>query len=854
MTDVEVREIDLAATETSVESNQLPVEITANESIVEGYKKEYSIVGDGLYASVSADDAPQWLLDIIDSVVGNGLANGLSSLSEARSSILQAISEIEIAKNQYQELINIDATIDGIIASRLESLNVTLDDKFATKLEVDSTYVKPYEAGVIAAEVLTASLEGGAIKSQIDRIDSAYTTLNNAYAGSMTTIQADLVNKTTGIASNAAATSQLNAYVGVTGVSAEDSTVLTGYMTDSHGIVGGAASEVANSIYYDSGVAKSKWEYNSNLYANGQWQNSGFGLASGSTGSEFWINANKFRVSDAAGSSTPVFSIDTVDRSAVFNGKVTFNGTPTTLESAVQNYVEQVQVGDKNINITDNLIPTTSLVADINNAGYQFISDPAKVLASGIDSFIEPQITLDSDDEVYSPYLDEVQYSYYYRFGIKGVANLNSFKITTISTSNTVAYGTVTIELDTAMSASYWYIVDGIINPTGGDALTYSGSIRDINGNKIGTVRNFALPSGTSKLILGWQYNCVISRMKIAKITADTQTGSLASIDYVNNTNETVAQNLGYSGWSGMVNAAASGSTIIDGGYINTDLLQANTIAADRLMSSTNNSTVWSGGGLVSSNFNGNASGDIGTPTAGFRLSSDAAGTTTDPTIYGAYIRGGTISGVNITSDTTIEGLTLIASNLYVVTDAGKKSKIVRSGVTSVSTRSVTHGSATGTVYAQNTGIYAYNSTTSDDTYKLTHYNTGNAPILMTSLYFEWVDGDDGGDGTSAHWNTYPYVALYLNGVKLWSRAISTAELPGYSYYDGAGNYYQATYYGYITVNIPLEGLNISAANADQLQVVAYGYSSESYYTTSYSITNWSQNNSAKGILHFNDL
>jgi len=52
---------------------------------------------------------------------------------------------------------------------------------------------------------------------------------------------------------------------------------------------------------------------------------------------------------------------------------------------------------------------------------------------------------------------------------------------------------------------------------------------------------------------------------------------------------------------------------------------------------------VWSGGGLISQNFNGNAHGNIGSPTSGFRLSSDAAGTSTDPNIYGAYIRGSII-------------------------------------------------------------------------------------------------------------------------------------------------------------------------------------------------------------------
>lgn len=88
--------------------------------------------------------------------------------------------------------------------------------------------------------------------------------------------------------------------------------------------------------------------------------------------------------------------------------------------------------------------------------------------------------------------------------------------------------------------------------------------------------------------------------------------------------------------------AINSNSTTIDGGKITT-----NTLRADRLTPSSDISTVWAGGALVSENFNGNVAGNIGNPTAGFRLSSNAAGTSTDPNIYGAYIKGGTLEGTS---------------------------------------------------------------------------------------------------------------------------------------------------------------------------------------------------------------
>ena len=98
-----------------------------------------------------------------------------------------------------------------------------------------------------------------------------------------------------------------------------------------------------------------------------------------------------------------------------------------------------------------------------------------------------------------------------------------------------------------------------------------------------------------------------------------------------------------------VVNAVNNGlTTTINGGKITTGSItaaqiQANSVSADKLLAGTNSTTVWTGGGLVSSNFNGNPYGDIGSPTQGFRLSSGAAGTSTDPNIYGAYIKGSTV-------------------------------------------------------------------------------------------------------------------------------------------------------------------------------------------------------------------
>ena len=121
----------------------------------------------------------------------------------------------------------------------------------------------------------------------------------------------------------------------------------------------------------------------------------------------------------------------------------------------------------------------------------------------------------------------------------------------------------------------------------------------------------------------------------------DTQISNLTKVEDIN--------------WQQQVQSAIDNDvTNIDAGkittgYIGVGRLQAFTVTADKLAPSSGTSTVWKSGGLISNNFNGNAVGNIGTPSQGFRLSANAAGTSTDPNIYGAYIKGATLEGTALT-------------------------------------------------------------------------------------------------------------------------------------------------------------------------------------------------------------
>lgn len=163
----------------------------------------------------------------------------------------------------------------------------------------------------------------------------------------------------------------------------------------------------------------------------------------------------------------------------------------------------------------------------------------------------------------------------------------------------------------------------------------------DINGKNVGTLAW----RDNSTSIIGKAYISAVG----AQATADGKISTFYSTTAPSNpslgdlwvhSTTNVTQRWSGSAWNVIDTAIAinNGSTTINGGRITTNTLEAN-----RLQPATGGTTVWSGGALVSQNFNGNAVGYIGAPTQGFRLSSNATGTSTDPNIYGAYIKGSTI-------------------------------------------------------------------------------------------------------------------------------------------------------------------------------------------------------------------
>lgn len=433
-------------------------------------------------------------------------------------------------------------------------------------------------------------------------------------------------------------------------------------------LIAAAASEVAaakgridNAIAWSSGASSFVTDPDDDEVITG-WK---YGDGSGEV-STFAIRADKFYLGSSSEPGYRPFSIDAINHKIVFDGKVTFgNGAVGTIDEAIVATVTTISVGDKNINITDNLIPTTSLIGDTDNAGYQFVGSPAKSGAVGIDTFSEPQVSMPyQGDEIYSPFTDEQYVSHYYRFAIKGITTLDKFMVVALDSSDGVTYNNVTYSMldGNVLNSTTWYSVEGVIHPSGVVGNPITGSIRLGDGTKIGTVSDYIMPSAATKMLLGWKGVSTISRMKLAKITADTVTSELATSTYIDAKTRDLAT------------TEYVDTTEIDGGRITTGKVESHD------------------GGTYFDLANNQIKMDNGS----FILDSTAAGTNASPNIKGSYIKGSHIEGSTI-QGTTITGSTIVSStmklrDLIVLTDDGYE------------TESILHGSHS------NTDIYAYNA------------------------------------------------------------------------------------------------------------------------------------------------
>lgn len=323
------------------------VENKAPEYSVSVQRKEYKVVGDNIYIPRLYDDAPQWMKDLVNTVVDVKTAVAVGNLDDALEALRTLSDELEVAKNTYTNSIISSNDIDKRINTAIETLNSALSDADATIMNIAQTATTPAEASAIALNTLSASLSAsGEIGSFISNMNSAFADLDSTTTQSINLMESAINAE---FSANATALNTIRTYVGIDGDGNETGTGLAEAITqlgvdiaNEAGLRAAGDTTVTNTVkaYADSVGAgvESKWEYGSVLGINGIYKKSGFGLTTNYTSgagteanpyvSEFWIDATKLRFtnSNQTGRVAP-FTIDAsgITPEITFNGKVSFS-------------------------------------------------------------------------------------------------------------------------------------------------------------------------------------------------------------------------------------------------------------------------------------------------------------------------------------------------------------------------------------------------------------------------------------------------------------------------------------------------------------------------------------------------
>lgn len=359
-------------------------------------RKEYNIVGDEIYIPKLYDDAPQWLKDLVDVVVEVGVeANNADLLGQVQDLINQ-LANATVPLNTFTQSIIALNLEDARINTVVETLNSNFSDATsninAQIIDVRNTFVSKDEAAATIANVISAEIDNGVLQNMatVGHVATALATETDARAADYTALESSIADESE---ATATAINTINTYVGIDQAGASTGTGLSAYLVDSNGVVGGADSQVANAVYIDNGVPKSKWEYGSIINIGGVNYTSGFGLKTVGSASEFWIDASRFKFtnSNVTGSVAP-FTIDAtgVTPQVKFNGVVEFSNVSNVpqLGSTPQEVVNAVNSG-QTTTINGGKITTGSISAKTIYTSDAFVGHTLQSIDyNGINGFI----------------------------------------------------------------------------------------------------------------------------------------------------------------------------------------------------------------------------------------------------------------------------------------------------------------------------------------------------------------------------------------------------------------------------------------------------------------------------------
>ena len=206
------------STNVEILSNSVPVTTECSELEITAVKKEYNIVGDGVYIASSGDGAPQWLYDIVEDKALNAVdeitTNRLDGITTALSNLENTILSGETSVNNRF----------GIIETGLESiaydyttLESYYEDNKSNIINLNTTKVDADTATALALTALHSEVQDNTttLGSRLFNIDQTITTKTNSLGQRITGVVSTLNDETTGLLANSSATENLYSYVGI---------------------------------------------------------------------------------------------------------------------------------------------------------------------------------------------------------------------------------------------------------------------------------------------------------------------------------------------------------------------------------------------------------------------------------------------------------------------------------------------------------------------------------------------------------------------------------------------------------------------------------------------------------------
>jgi hypothetical protein len=206
----------IASQDTQVGNDKVTSNIV-NEypSTVSVKSNEYAIVGDGLFATTK-EEVPTWMRELVGDLVRSATVNTYNAMEGFNYNLYNALLSLQVAENKYQQAINTRVTDQEAFVQAVETLNSTAQNAISELINVRQTYATKDFAITTAANVLEASISGGAIKSSLGALASSMTNQYGTMSQRMDVLESTFENLNYGVSGYANITNTLETYVGVT--------------------------------------------------------------------------------------------------------------------------------------------------------------------------------------------------------------------------------------------------------------------------------------------------------------------------------------------------------------------------------------------------------------------------------------------------------------------------------------------------------------------------------------------------------------------------------------------------------------------------------------------------------------